>query len=104
MTMKANREKVVLPDDPDGIQELMHGGGRYTGWEWVDESVDYVDLEKSHQTMQTILRREEDGKLFRFEYGRTPYHSIDEGERLGHDWPLVGEEVTPKTEKITVYK
>lgn len=101
--MATKRETVRLEGDVDDITELVCYGGRHDEWEFIEEDISNVDLEKGGKDMEVILKRKSDDKFFKFEFYKTNHHSLDE-DACGNDWPLRGTEVFPKSITITKYE
>jgi hypothetical protein len=69
------------------------------GFKFIDESVEYTDLEKSYETKSVILKRESDNKYFKFNYIDSIYRYLFEDEIF----PLKLKEVFPKQITTTIY-
>jgi hypothetical protein len=82
-------------DEDDGYVE-----GEDLGFEFIDESVEYTDLEKSYERKSVILKRESDNKYFKFNYIDSIYRYLFEDKTF----PLKLNEVFPKKITTTIYE
>lgn len=72
-------------------------------YEYIQDDVSYVDLDKSYEDHEVVIKRTSDGKYFKFGYSSSSYHDIF-SEGMGWDgFPAKAEEVFPRTIEVIVY-
>lgn len=82
-------------DEEDGYIENEN-----LGFNFIEENIDYTDLEKSYEDKSVILQRKSDNKYFKFYYCDSHYGYLFEDTKF----PLKAKEVKPKKIEITVYE
>lgn len=92
----------ALPEDESTASEILNGCTN-PEWEYIDERTIYSDLEKGYEEKEVVLQRKSDSNFFKFKYADAPQCDLD-APGLSNSWPLVGEQVFPKTKTITVYE